>query len=100
MEAHKFKEQYTIKPKSRQELAANLTEKILSAIKLNDLDVLYVELENEEDELRLKLRKKKSAAEKKKILAELAGSGLQYGKEVIEESLRIAHREDEEDREV
>jgi hypothetical protein len=63
----------------------------------NRLD--YLELEEREEAIILKLTTKKSIAEKKALLEELAGSGLQHGQEAIEDAIATAHREGEEDRE-
>jgi hypothetical protein len=59
----------------------------------------YMELEESEEVLILKFRTKKSPEEKLAILDKLAGSGLDHGPEYIEEAIRLANREDEEDRE-
>lgn len=59
----------------------------------------YMELEESEDVLILKVRRKKSPEEKLAILEKLAGTGLEYGSEYIEDAIRLANREDEEDRE-
>lgn len=59
----------------------------------------YMELEEQEQVLILKFTTKKTAAEKKVILDDLAGSGLQHGSDFIEDSIRLAYREGEEDRE-
>jgi hypothetical protein len=53
----------------------------------------YMELEESEGALILKVRKKKTPAEKKAILDELAGSGLEHGPEVIKDALEISFRE-------
>jgi hypothetical protein len=59
----------------------------------------YLELEEKGDDFILKFKKEKSTEEKKNILKELEGSGLQHGSEVIDDALNIAYREGEEDRE-
>lgn len=43
--------------------------------------------------------KKRTPMEKKKILDELAGSGLQHGKDYIDDAVNVATRQGEEDRE-
>lgn len=58
-----------------------------------------MELEESEEVLILKFRTKKSPEEKLTILDKLARSGLEHGPEYIEDAIRLANREDEEDRE-
>ncbi|MDB5053634.1 MAG: hypothetical protein JWM44_1684 [Bacilli bacterium] len=65
----------------------------------NNNDEGYMELEEQDQVLILKFSTKKTSSEKKAILDELAGSGLEFGKESIHDSIRLALREGEEDRE-
>lgn len=58
----------------------------------------YMELEEQDNVLVLKIKTKKTAEEKLTILKKLAGSGLKYGPEYIDDVIQLAHREDEEDR--
>lgn len=46
----------------------------------------------------LKIKTKKTAKEKLAILDELAGSGLKYGPEYIDDVIRLADREDEKEK--
>lgn len=59
----------------------------------------YLELKEDEQSLTLNFKTKKTPSERKVILDELAGSGLGHGREFIVDSLRLADREGEEDRE-
>ncbi|MDF2922254.1 MAG: hypothetical protein K0R57_1168 [Paenibacillaceae bacterium] len=63
----------------------------------NRLD--YMELEEREETIILKWTSKKSAIEKKALLEELAGSGLQHSQEAIDDAIAIAQREGDDDRE-
>ena len=63
----------------------------------NRLD--YMELEERDEAIILKLTAKKSVSEKKALLEELAGSGLQHGQDAIEDAIATAQREGEDDRE-
>lgn len=50
----------------------------------------YMELEERDEAIILKLTTKKSVAEKKALLEELAGSGLQHGHEAIVDAVAVA----------
>lgn len=63
----------------------------------NRLD--YMELEEGEETIVLKLTTKKTVSEKKALLEELAGSGLLHGQDAIVDAIAIAQREGEEDQE-
>lgn len=52
-------------------------------------------VEEREDEITVKTTSTKSKAEKLKLLEELAGSALEHDKDLIDESIRTANREDE-----
>jgi hypothetical protein len=58
-----------------------------------------LELLDREDVIILNIKTKKSTTDKKAILEELAGSGLQHGREIIEDAIELANRDREEDRE-
>lgn len=58
----------------------------------------YLELEEDDQSLVLKFKTKKTSDEKQAILNELAGSGLRHGQDFLEDALRTASREGEEDR--
>lgn len=71
-----------------------------SLIKKNDNnEITDLEFHDREDAIILNLKEKPTTANKKVILEELAGSGLQYGREGIEDAIELANREGEEDRE-
>jgi hypothetical protein len=58
-----------------------------------------LELDDREDAILLNIKTKKSTTDKKATLEELAGSGLQHGREIIEDAIVLANRDREEDRE-
>lgn len=71
-----------------------------SLIKKNDNNELTnLEFLDRDDAIIVNLKSKKTTAEKKAILDELAGSGLQYGREFIQNATELANREGEVDRE-
>lgn len=75
-------------------------ETLLEKIKSKILDSKHgIELEEREDEIIIRFMKKKTKDEKLALLSKLAGTGLQHGPEFIKDSLSIASREDEDDRE-
>jgi len=75
-----------------------ILDKIRNNLKYNNkLD--YMELEERDEVIILKLTTKKTVSEKKAILKELEGSGLHHGREAIVDAISVAHREGEDDRE-
>jgi hypothetical protein len=66
---------------------------------MNNDQLLDLEILDKEGAIILDLKTKKSIDEKKAILNNLAGNGLQHGSEVINDAVDVAYREEEEDRE-
>lgn len=67
--------------------------------KMNNDQLKTLEVVDKEGAIILDFKTKKTVDEKRAILNELAGSGLQHGPEVIDDALGVANRENEEDRE-
>ncbi|WP_059103177.1 hypothetical protein [Shouchella shacheensis] len=67
--------------------------------KMNDDQLTNLELHDKENAIILDFKTKKTVVEKKRLLNELAGSGLKHGSEVIEDAIGVANREEEDDRE-
>jgi hypothetical protein len=62
-----------------------------SLIKKNDNNELTnLELLDREDVIILNIKTKKSTTDKKAILEELTGSGLEHGREIIEDAIELA----------
>ena len=91
MHAHRYKNSEI------ESVLDHIRHKLIQQKDLNDTEG-YMELEEQDQVLILKFSTKKAPSEKQAILDELAGSGLQFGSDYIEDSIRIAFREDEEDR--
>lgn len=74
-----------------------IREKLIN--KMNNHQLTHLELLDKEDAIILDFKTKKTVVEKKRLLNELAGSGLKHGSEVIDDAISVANREEEEDRE-
>jgi CO dehydrogenase/acetyl-CoA synthase beta subunit len=91
MQAHRYKHSEI------ESVLERIRHKLIQQKNMNDTEG-YMDLEEQDQVLILKFSTKKTPSEKQAILEELAGSGLQFGNDYIEDSIRIAFREDEEDR--